>query len=130
MMKKAVLNKKRTQDILFCWILLALPLIQVAIFYVGVNINSFVMVFQRVEVDPTTNLGSYVGNGFGNFKELYQMLESHDIFWTTIKNSVIAFVMVSLVGISFALLFSLYIFKKFPGAGLFRILLLDRKSVV
>ena len=123
MMKKAVLNKKRTQDILFCWILLALPVIQFAIFYIGVNINSFIMVFQRWEVDTATGLGSYVGNGFGNFKELYQMLQSHNLFWTTIKNSAISFVMVTLVGISFALIFSLYIFKKYPGAGVFRILL-------
>ena len=59
-MKKNVLANKTTTDFIFCLAVLAIPMIQFAIFYVGVNITSFAMIFQKYEVDPITNRGAYL----------------------------------------------------------------------
>ena len=122
-MKKAFFANKKTQDFIFCLLIFLIPMVQFAIFYLGVNINSFVMAFQKYEVDPVTNLGSYVSNGFNNFKTMFFEIQNDGVFGYALKNSLLAFVMVTLVGITFALVFSLYIFKKMPGSGIFRVLL-------
>lgn len=122
-MKKAFFANKKTQDLIFCLLIFLVPMVQFAIFYLGVNINSFVMAFQKYEVDPVTNLGSYVSNGFNNFKTMFFEIQNDGVFGYALKNSLLAFVMVTLVGITFALVFSLYIFKKMPGSGIFRVLL-------
>ena len=98
-------------------------MIQFAIFYIGVNITSFAMIFQRYEVDDVTNRGAYVFNGLNNFKQIFFEVKNDGVFGMALGNSLLAFVMITLVGITFALIFSLYIFKKYPGAGFFRVLL-------
>ena len=126
-MKNKTLSKKKTKDLIFCLLLIALPMIQFCIFYLGVNINSFVMVFQEwVEHDRITGAGSYqpVGNIFKNFKGVFKYIkEGQGLFWVATKNSVIAFLVITVAGISLSLIFSLYIFKKGVGSGAFRILL-------
>ena len=122
-MKKAIFASKKTKDVIFCLLILLVPMVQFAIFYVGVNINSFVMAFQKYEVNPETNLGSYVANGFGNFKDMFFQIKHDGVFGEALKNSLVSFVMITLVGITFALVFSLYIFKKMPCSGMFRVLL-------
>ncbi|MBP3422788.1 MAG: sugar ABC transporter permease [Clostridia bacterium] len=122
-MNKAFFANKKTKDVIFCLLVLLIPMVQFAIFYVGVNINSFVMAFQKYEVNPETNLGHYVSNGFQNFKDMYEQIKLEGVFGVALKNSLLSFAMITLVGITFALVFSLYIFKKMPGAGIFRVLL-------
>ena len=122
-MKKAFFKDKKTQDVIFCLLVLAIPMIQFAIFYIGVNITSFAMVFQKYEVDEITNRGAYVFNGLNNFKDMLFEIKNEGVFGMALGNSLLAFAMITLVGITFALIFSLYIFKKFPGAGIFRVLL-------
>ena len=70
-MKKIDFKAKRTQDLIFCLLILLIPMAQFAIFYVGVNINSFVMIFQKYEVDATGR-GQYVpvDSLFSNVEEL------------------------------------------------------------
>ncbi len=122
-MKKAFFADKKTRDVIFCLLILLVPMVQFAIFYIGVNINSFVMAFQKYEVNPGTNLGSYVPNGLENFKNMWFQIKHDGVFGIALKNSLVAFVMITLVGITFALVFSMYIFKKMPCSGMFRILL-------
>lgn len=121
-MEKNVLSNKKTTDLIFCLLVLAIPMIQFAIFYIGVNVNSFVMVFQKYEVNLETMKGAYVANGFKNFSLMVQQM-ARDGFGTAVKNSLISFVFITLVGITLSLIFSLYIYKKLPGAGVFRVLL-------
>lgn len=124
-MNKNKFQSKRTQDLIFCLIILLLPMVQFAIFYIGVNVNSFAMIFQKFEVDATTGRGHYVpiDSIFDNFEQLFTQLEFDKILKPAIVNSLVSFVAISLVGITFSLVFSLYIFKKFPGAGMFKVLL-------
>ena len=122
-MAKSVFSNKQKKDIVFCLILLALPLIQFSVFYIGVNINSFVMVFQRYEVNAETGIGSYVFNGFKNFDTMIKQIYYDGIFLGALKNSLLAFVLVTLVGVTLALVFSLYIYKRMPLSSTFRVLL-------
>lgn len=126
-MNSKALSNKKTNDLIFCLLLIAVPMIQFCIFYLGVNINSFAMVFQEwVETDPIMGTGHYelVDSFFENFKGLFMYIEEGEGgFWIAMKNSGISFLVITLTGISFSLIFSLYIFKKGFGSGLFRILL-------
>ena len=122
-MKKRSLANNTTQDLIFCLIILLLPVVQFSIFYIGVNINSFVMAFQRYEINELTGLGSFVGNGFENFKAMLVEIKEGGKFGFAFKNSVTAFFWVTLIGMTLSLVFSLYIFKKMPGHGMFRVLL-------
>ena len=123
-MKKIDFKAKRTQDLIFCLLILLIPMVQFAIFYVGVNINSFAMIFQKYEVDATGR-GHYVpvDSLFSNVKELFFQLRFENVLKPAITNSLVAFVAITLVGITLSLVFSLYIFKKYPGAGTFKVLL-------
>ena len=122
-MKKASLSNKTTQDLIFCLIILFVPVLQFSIFYIGVNVNSFVMAFQKYEIDELTGLGSFVGNGFENFKTMWVEITEGGKFGFAFKNSLSAFFWVTLVGMTLSLVFSLYIFKKMPAHGIFRVLL-------
>ena len=118
------LKNKRTQDLIFCLLILAIPMIQFAIFYIGVNVNSFAMVFQKYEVDPTTGRGYYEFVGMGqNLQKLKNILEMEQILAPAVKNSLVSFLTITVVGITLSLVFSLYIFKKFPGSAAFKVLL-------
>lgn len=121
-MEKQGLSNKKTTDLIFCLLILAIPMIQFAIFYIGVNINSFVMVFQKYEVNAETLKGAFVANGLKNFSLMAEQIVAEG-FGMAVKNSLISFVIITIVGISFSLVFSLYIFKKLPAANVFRVLL-------
>ena len=124
-MKKINFKAKRTQDLIFCLLILLIPMIQFLIFYIGVNINSFAMVFQKYEVDAATGKGQYVlvDSLFGNIEALFFKLRVEGVLSPAIKNSLISFVAITLVGITVSLVFSLYIFKKLPGGEIFKVLL-------
>lgn len=126
-MKKKTLSSKKTKDLIFCLLLIAVPMVQFCIFYLGVNLNSFTMVFQKwVETDSVTGAGQYelVDSFFENFKRMFAYIEEGEGgFWIAMKNSGISFLVITLAGISFSLIFSLYIFKKGFASGVFRILL-------
>ena len=126
-MKAKSFNKKEKKDIIFCLLVLLVPMVQFAIFYIGVNMNSFVMIFQKYETNSETLRGSYkfIGfdNLFGNFEWMFKKIRNEGIFMKALGNSFIAFFVVTLAGITFALIFSMYISKKMPGSNVFRALL-------
>lgn len=114
--KIAKLGVKRRKDALFVYGMLLLPLIQFGIFYIGVNINSILMTFQRY-VD-----GEYQWAGFYNFEFVWKDFISQDIFGSVVKNSVLSFVIVQLM--SPLILFATYfIYRKFVGYRFFKIML-------
>ncbi len=123
-MVKKDLKSKKTQDIIYCLLILLVPMIQFIVFYVGVNVNSFAMIFQKYEVDATGR-GHYVlvDSFFENFRKLATQLQFEKVLQPAITNSLISFAAITLVGVTLSLIFSLYIFKKLPGAGIFKVLL-------
>ena len=111
---------KKTKKFVFSAIVLALPVIQFLIFYVYVNFNSIIMSFQKYEINKDALGYSIQFNGFENFQVAWKKFT--ECFWM-IKNSVMLYALNLLVGITLALLFSYYIYKKHTGSQFFNVIL-------
>ena len=119
-MPKKSKRLKDTGELIFYICLIALPLLQVAIFYVYVNFNSVLLSFQKYEklndafvFDPT----------FANFKRLWMELTETTILWDALKNSFAIWIYTSIFGKFLALMFSYYIYKKWFASKIFKFFL-------
>lgn len=124
--KKNYYKQKWKNDLIFFIAILFVPALQFAIFYVGVNFNSILMAFQTFERDPETMIGTYKfldGNIFKNFETMFWQLKHDSALEFALPNTLIAFVVTTGVGMTLALLFSLYIYKKMFLSKTFRMLL-------
>lgn len=117
--------KRKVRDVgelIFYICLIALPLIQVAVFYIYVNFNSFLLIFQNYNAQEAvfeTNIKYFVNN-----------LEK---FWTTyatakdiifeLKNAAIAWIWTAIIGRVLAIMFSYYIYKKWAFSKTFKFFL-------
>lgn len=114
--KQSEIGAKRKKDAIFVYAMLFLPLVQFGVFYIGVNINSILMVFQNYTGKD------YEWASFYNFEYVWKDLISQPIFGDMVKNSIISFVVVQLM--SPVILFATYfIYRKFPGFRFFKIML-------
>ena len=112
------LNKKSV-DNLFVLSVLIIPLISFAIFYVYVNLNSFVLAFQSVDI-----YGNYEWVGLGNIKEFLQGLQGDSRVGLSIKNSLIYWSTSFFISMPLYLLFSYYVYKKNFGHSMFFIIVM------
>ncbi|MBR2397162.1 MAG: sugar ABC transporter permease, partial [Clostridia bacterium] len=121
------LKRKKVRDVgelIFYICLVALPLLQVAIFYFYVNLNSFAMSFQTYD----TLAGKFSWDPeFTNFKRLWMELTqptlASSILWKSFINSVWIWVLTALFGRILAILFSYYIYKKWVFDKMFKFFL-------
>ena len=112
------LNSKNASKAIFLICLLAWPLIQFVVFYIAVNFNSILLAFEKY--DTKLNL-TFVGfENFGNV--LREFGQSGGVLFTSIKNSIIVFVMTTVIGFPLNMFFSFYLFKKVKGHTLIRFL--------
>lgn len=120
-MKSIIKSKSERKRLLFYSLMIALPLAQVLIFYFGVNINSILLAFKQY--DGTT--GAYSWVGFDNFgRVLTEIFTDPTAEWRfAFKNSFIAWIVCTSIGMTLALFFSYYIFKKGIGRNFFRVVL-------
>lgn len=120
-MKSIIKSKSERKRLLFYSLMIALPLAQVLIFYFGVNINSILLAFKQY--DGTT--GAYSWVGFDNFgRVLTEIFTDPTAEWRfAFQNSFIAWIVCTSVGMTLALFFSYYIFKKGIGRNFFRVVL-------
>ncbi len=117
--KKTKGLKQRTRSrLLFYVLLLAFPLLQNAIFYVGVNLNVILIAFQKYETGVSGYAISFAG--FENFKLAWTYLTEADYMFV---NSLILYAMQTIVGMTLALVFAYYIYKNFALSGFFKVLL-------
>ena len=113
-------SKKERAKIIFCCAVLALPVLQQLIFYIGVNFNSFLQAFQIYDYNQT-GLGYTVRFSFlENFKSAVELVLRSSFI---VKNSAIIYAVSILISLPLALIFSFYIYKKFPLSGLFSVFL-------
>lgn len=101
-------------DLVFHCLLLAWPVLQFCVFYIGVNVNSFVLAFEGMNGAPTFE---WFTNLFD--PELYYF----DIILAAFLRSLAYYAVSTVISVPLALLFSYYIFKKHFGSKLFRLLL-------
>lgn len=104
--------------VLFYVSIVAIPVVQFAIFYIGVNINSIVLAFQSWD----GILGEYVW-GIDSFVKVVTDLFTDPKLIISMRNSVLLFVVGTIVGTTLALLFSYYIYKKHFGYRFFKLVL-------
>lgn len=114
----SAMAKLKKKDKIFYVLMLAYPVLQFLIFYVGVNFNSFLLTFQKID----TRLGT-VSYTFENFEKVWNDLTRGDFAATCLRNSVKVYFMTTWVITPLALFFSFYIYKKMIGWGAFRVIL-------
>lgn len=113
-------SKGEIKHFAFFLAFMIIPIIHFFLFYLYVNINSFIMAFQTYTLDY--DLGCIVTSfaGFDNFVKAWSSFSSYPYM---LKNSLI-FVSIDLfVSQPLALLASYYIYKKKPASGFFRTVL-------
>ncbi len=118
--KKKGLTSRQKKRLLFYSCFICIPLLQFLVFYIYVNFNSIALAFQSYEAKTGMTGYTVTFAGFENFKTAFTIL-GENIFM--IKNSAIMFVCSTLVGLSLALLLSFYLYKRFPAAGFFKVIL-------
>ena len=116
--QKNMMSAKR-ERLIFYSLGIALPLLQFFVFYLYVNINSFVLAFEKLDYQN----GGYVFAGFENFKQIFLDFKATTYLQSSISNSLILFIWSTIFGSAFAIFFSYYIYKKYPGGGLFKFIL-------
>jgi ABC-type sugar transport system permease subunit len=115
---KASSKTRKRNDLIFYVLMLAFPVAQFCIFYLGVNINSILLSFKSFD----SSTGAYVYSGFENFKRFFYMLTNNN-YTQAALNSLIAYAAGLVVGVPLALLFSYYIYKKLALSGIFKVFL-------
>ena len=118
------MKTKRRNELIFFICLVAYPLLQFSVFYVGVNVNSIVLAFQKFNID-TANY-DFIGfeNLFDNFKQFFQEFQdpNSNMKMATL-NSLKIYLCSLLIGLPLNLIFSYFMYKKVPGHGFFRVIL-------
>jgi len=105
-------DKTKIADIVFFSLMMLIPLVQIGIFYFGVNINSVLLSFKEYSVDT----GEYKYIGFTNYSNVIRdIFKPSSILGKSIKNSLIASLFTTIVGMFLGLFFSYAIFKKCVG---------------
>lgn len=116
-MKGGVRKNKNAK--IFYGIMVTFPLLWFAVFYVGVNINSILLAFKNY--DLTT--GAITFAGFENFVRFGTDFFGGIELKAAISNSLSLFLGTVLIGMSLAVIFAFYVYKRFIGEGVFRVLL-------
>lgn len=122
-MGKIRIQNKRKKDLIFYVVMLAYPVLQFAIFYIGVNLNSLLMTFQEYNVDLNEYVFLKGSNFFKNFSDVFYELRTKTVFDYAFKNAFIAYGVALVFSTGFALIFSYYIYKKFPLHGTMKVVL-------
>lgn len=110
--------KGNRKDLLFYILMMAFPVAQFCIFYVGVNANSILLAFQKIDLAA----GTTVWTG-ANFANAFKLMTAGDGLLSMAWMSLLSYVILLGIGTPLGLLFSYYIYKKMPGSNTFKVLL-------
>ena len=110
---------KNRRRLIFYILMLIWPMAQFAVFYIGVNLKSFIMAFQKF--DQSTSAFRWAG--LENFKRLWLELTGYTTLRAALTNSLVVWFFTIFLGTVLAVFFSYYIYKKSPLHGFFKIIL-------
>lgn len=122
--KKAMTGqRKRVGETIFYWCVLAFPLFQFLVMYVYVNFNSILMAFQSYTInqDGSSTIGWV---GLANFKEFFHEFSVNEHMSSRFLNSLIVYAWNICLTTVLGILFSYYVYKKYPGSSAFRVILM------
>ena len=111
-------RKRDLSDGLFFAAMMAIPTLQVIIFYIVKNFNAILMAFQVF--DPKTGGVTYT---FENFSRFFYEWKTAEAFKTMTLNSLTFGIFTVFVSPAICIMFSLYVYRKELWSGLFKVLL-------
>ena len=118
--REKTLNRAQKR-LIFYTLMIALPVLQFAIFYVYVNFSFILQAFQKYTLAPD-NMSYIVEFGLiENFRAVFDVLknDTSHMVWT----SILAYLVSLFISTPLALLFSYYLYKKYFMAGFFKTML-------
>ncbi len=104
----------------FVYAVLGYPILLFIVFFVILNFNSFIMAFQ--ERDFLGNVTGWVG--FRNFKDFFVNLKNSPLLSKALTNSFLLYGAGLFIGVPLQLIFSYWLFKKVPGHGIIRFIVM------
>ena len=115
---KSIKKRINKKSAIFYYCMMAYPILQFCIFYIGVNFNSILLSFQEYDAltMKTTWTWDTIGKAFDN------LVSSANLLFA-LKNSLIGWVVGFAISLPLALFFSYYIYKQFIMHKFFRIML-------
>ena len=123
--KKRKLYSRNRNRIIFYILMIAIPMIQTALFYFYVNFNTIILAFSRFTESDTVGLVQSFDSQFLNFKNAWNRIiwGENGKYLYQWGNALKFFAIDFPSALTLALAFSFYIAKKYPGAGLFKTML-------
>jgi len=106
---------------IFFWAMLALPLLQFAIFYVAVNFNSVLLAFKSYENYTGKIVTKWIW--LDNFKEIIRTWSTGTLLKTAVKNSLKYLALDVLIVMPISVMFGYYVYKNFALSGFFKVLI-------
>lgn len=120
-MKSCFASKVNKGDLIFYILLMSIPVIHCAVFYVGVNFNSILLAFKSYDVGNFED-AQYTFCGLDNFTQVISDLIHVKKYSTAFINSLLVFI-VRLIPTFLVIFFAFYIVRgKFAG-GFFKVML-------
>ena len=94
-----------------------IPIAQASVFYIYLNINTIVLAFQDYDLESQ----KYIWAGVANFKRLFQNFSADPAFLLAFRNSLIAFIVPSVLIVPIGVLNGYYFYKHAPLGGVFQV---------
>ncbi|MBO5736925.1 MAG: sugar ABC transporter permease [Clostridia bacterium] len=116
-------NQRRRKELIFYSLMMVIPVIQVIIFYFVVNFNSILLSLKDFTYGGNGIEAGYHFVGFDNFIKCFRDLFNEFSLQSSLKNSLLAFSMQTLIMPWVAMIFSYYIYKNRFGSKLFNVFL-------
>lgn len=107
----------------FYWTILAFPLLQFCVFYIGVNFNSVLLSFKNYSVNDGVYYWLGFDNLFANYRQFFFDLANDLVLGFSLKNSLIVWFFSTIMITPFSVLFSYYLFKRRTLHGFFKVML-------
>jgi ABC-type polysaccharide transport system permease subunit len=118
--KISTINERVRGDKIFYWCCLAWPIFQFLIFYVYVNLDSFVLAFQKY--DEVTHTYNFT-DPFVNFNRFIAAFQESNVLGRGVLYNLLNYAIGLLLGTPLVIYMSFAIYKKIPGGVVFKILL-------
>lgn len=111
--------KKNYSKLIFYIVLMAFPVLQFCVFYIGVNLQSILLAFQQYDGRNSKFFVNW--NEFWcNFQQIFKDI---DMLWNCLKNSLAVWLFTTVIGTVGAIMFSYYIFKRKRVGKIFKFVL-------
>ena len=111
-------KKKRMMENIFYACLVALPLLNFVVFFIGVNANSIMLSFKEYDIN-----GSATFVGFKNFLDVFEDISSEYVVKVAMKNSAFIYLFNLVIQTPICLLISYFVYKGCPGSEFFKVML-------